>query len=156
MSELLLGLKTAWLTSAVSCLYSYPSPREETCHKEFCFQEDLLLLLWFFCSTCGKLTYQSIGPKKGKFIQTQPNKHHRVSNVPFMGGRAHLKDLLSATAVLLPCAWEMPLHPPIGVSEMKPQYPEFCVEIQRHTITSVIYLLGTRHQAVTCSISEQH
>lgn len=65
LSELLLGLKRAWLTSTICCLYFHPSPREEMYRKEFCFQSCLLLLLrWGFCGPGGKLSYQRFGPKR--------------------------------------------------------------------------------------------
>lgn len=73
LSELLLGHKTAWLTSTTCCLYFHPSPREEMYVKSSVFE-----VVCFYCY-CGFFVtqvknYPRFGPKNGSFFQTHPDK----------------------------------------------------------------------------------
>lgn len=107
LSELLLGLKTAWLTSTTCCLYFHPSPREEMYVKSSVFK-----VVCFYCY-CGFFVAQV----KNYLIRDLVQKMeiffrliltNWVSSVPLVGGRAQLKGLPGATTVL-PSGWEMVL-----------------------------------------------
>lgn len=49
LSELLLGLKTAWLTSTICCLYFHPSLREEMCCKSLFSRQFAFIVGVGFC-----------------------------------------------------------------------------------------------------------
>lgn len=149
LSELLLGLKTAWLTSTICCLYFHPSPREEMYCKEFCFQGRLLLLLgWGFLWPRWKIILSKFWSKKGKFIQTHPEK---LSQQCSLGGWQSTPQGTSRSNCSI-TLWVGNGLTSAGVSEseIKLQHPEFRVET-RDTIT---YVPGVRYQAGKRLISE--
>lgn len=119
LSELLLGLKTAWLTSTTCCLYFHPSPREEMYVKSSVFEVVCFYCYCgFFCGPGEKLS--EIWSKKWKFFSDSSWQTESAVFPWWVAEHSSRVFQVQLQYYLLGGRWSYPIHSSVRVINKAP------------------------------------